>query len=281
MVLERFRWTLWLPIALAGGCTSGASSKAGACVVVTAPSAPCASGFVGYSCTGSARPDEDGQYISGVPIGIVCTNVSPVDGGAAGGVDYCCTEATTPCVYDPVAGCNAPTYGYQCRGSDRPEAFDPTLHCGEGQPENDLITYCCAGTLPTPGCQQSTNAACATTLVAWQCSDQTLPSEAELGSNQSRADFSLLVCSVPTVTTSLSGASTSKYCCFTPTAPAVGATCLQDTTLPGCAPGSFGFACTGPDTPEEDYSRIHCPGPGARGPNTQGYPATQYCCQYN
>ncbi|HXX70508.1 MAG TPA: hypothetical protein VEK07_25220 [Polyangiaceae bacterium] len=273
------------PLALAaalfglGGCT-GNAGMAGESCVVTDPMPQCGdAGLVGYACSGTARPDEEqSRSIDGVPQGIICTDEGPLDDAGTSG--FCCSPATTSCVFDPVAGCAAPTYGYECLGGyDRPEAFDPTVSCGEGLVQGNFIIYCCGAQAPSHGCQQATSATCPETLVPWTCTDETLPSEAELGSNQSRADYNLLVCDVPTVVQQGS-TQTINYCCFTPTLVPPGASCLFDTTVPGCAPGSFGFACTGPDTPAQDYPAVTCADSGASGVNPQGYQATLYCCQY-
>jgi hypothetical protein len=258
------------------GCVQGAAAVPPECRVETA-SVACAADLLGYACSSGARPDEDGQAIDGVPRGLVCTDEGTLPGDGREG--YCCTAAPTPCVLDPVAGCAAPFYGYQCRGSDRPEAFDATLFCGEGLAEGDLIYYCCGPSKPSQGCAQASNPACPGTLVGWSCTDSSLPSEAELGSNQSRADFNLLLCSVPAMTTT--GASTlSQYCCFTPTTVPAGASCAEDTTVAGCPTGNFGFACTGVDTPSDDFPRISCSAGGVPGTNAQGYAATLYCCTF-
>jgi hypothetical protein len=270
--------SLMTALLCSSGCTGNANSGGGC--VVSSPTAQCAdAGLIDYACNGSARPDEEqSESIDGIPQGIICTAEGVQNDGSQG---FCCSSNTTPCVYDPVAGCAAPTYGYECIGGyDRPEAFDPTLLCGEGLALADnLITYCCSGQAPSHGCQQATSATCPQTLVPWTCTDQSLPIEAELGSNQSRADFNFLVCDVPTVVKSATGTNT-NYCCFTPTSLPPGASCLFDTGVPGCAPGSFGFACTGPDTPGEDYAAVTCADAGTSGINAQGYPATLYCCQY-
>ena len=57
------------------------------------------------------------------------------------------------------------------------------------------------------------------------------------------------------------------------------ATGLQDRQA-ARAPGRFGFACYGFDTPEQDYLPMHCPEPGFRGTSAEGYPATLYCCDF-
>jgi len=59
-----------------------------------------------------------------------------------------------------------------------------------------------------------------------------------------------------------------------------GATCVQDTVVPGCAAGRFGFACYGPDTPDQDYAPMSCPDPGVAGNSAEGYAATLYCCDF-
>ena len=101
-----------------------------------------------------------------------------------------------------------------------------------------------------------------------------LPNEGELGTDQSRSDATLL-CDVPSIVGGRYG-----YCCFTPTQLTLGGTCLQDQAVPNCASGSFGFACTGPDTPEQDYPRIMCSTPSVPGTSAQGYRANLYCCDY-
>jgi hypothetical protein len=257
------------------GCTQGTVVVPTACTVSAAPS--CVSGFVGYACAAGARPDADGQIIEGIPHGLLCTDEGAISGDPREG--FCCTEAPTTCVFNPASACSAPYNGYQCLGSDRPDAFDPTLFCGEGIGEGNFIDYCCGATPLPAGCAQAASAACPQTLDGWTCTDSTVPTEAELGSNQSRADFTLLLCSVPAVTTT-STATLSKYCCYTPTDTRVGASCVQDTTVPGCPSGNFGFACTGADTPTDDYPRMTCSGGGTPGRSTQGYAATLYCCTF-
>jgi hypothetical protein len=270
-----------LPLLLGGAavaCSGRPSTPQGSCHTDSSPQLACGAGLVGYSCAGAQRPDEaTSDSVGGIPRGTICTDMGKLEGDD--NKQYCCTQGLTMCAYDPVLGCAAPAYGYQCRGSDRPEALDPNLFCGEGVVEGDLINYCCSGSMPSQGCAMSTNAVCPSTLVAWTCHDQSLPTEAELGSNQSRADFNHLICSIPVSATTPSGTSI-NYCCYTPPLLPIGGSCLSDITVPQCAAGSFGFACTGPDRPDQDYARIECPGSGVPGKRADGYPATLYCCQY-
>ena len=60
----------------------------------------------------------------------------------------------------------------------------------------------------------------------------------------------------------------------------VGGTCVQHPYVPGCGPGRFGFACYGPDHPEENYPPMKCPDPGFPGLSAEGYAATLYCCDF-
>jgi hypothetical protein len=261
----------------AAHCTAAAPLPVPAACAASAAGHPaCGPGLVGYSCAGSARPDENAEFADGVPEGFVCTDAGKVENDREG---YCCTQSLTPCAYDPVAGCAAPTYGYECRGSDRPEAFDPTLFCGEGLAKDDLIVYCCGSAPSTQGCSQIAGHLCPNTLVGWTCHDRSLPSEVELGENQSRSDFNLLVCGIPTIVSSATG-TVRQYCCYTPTSLPAGGSCLEDTSVPGCPADSFGFACSGTDTPDQDFPRIHCTAPATRGSSPQGYAAALFCCQF-
>jgi hypothetical protein len=278
------------PLALlalfAPGCSTPAVAPDGACARDPAVDVDCtggvdggtaaALGLVGYSCTGTSRPDESPGYSGGVPQGLICANQSATpDGGAAQA--YCCTAAVTTCALDPVGSCDDPgTYAYQCRGANRPESFNPALRCGQGVYEGDLIDYCCTGTPPaaTP-CQQTDALACAADLIGFRCSGLSLPKGEDLGANKSRADVYYLLCPIPTPSAQ---AGLSNYCCFTPALPPPGASCVQDVTVPGCQPGRFGVACYGRDTPADDYPPLSCPDPGVPGVSFQGYPATLYCC---
>jgi hypothetical protein len=271
-------------------CATNLASVNGACVVEPSAGHPCDVpvdggmsdiGLVGYSCTGSARPDDDGTYVQGVPGGVLCANRgAPGDGGAQ---EYCCTPYTTPCVPDPLNACGTADYGYQCLGSIRPESFNPAITCGNGVYEGDLIDYCCSGTPQAAGCLQSDSAEqpdggpCPPQLLGWTCSGENLPKAEELGESQSRADVYYLLCPTPTPA---ENPLYSYYCCYVPAVPPIGASCVEDTAVPGCQPSRFGFACYGPDTPPDDYPPMHCPEPGFPGRSAEGYPATLYCCDF-
>jgi hypothetical protein len=252
-------------------CSTGViTEEIGTCLIDTGLACPL--NLIGYSCTGSLRPDENPSLSRGIQ-GIVCADQGPLPGMGEG---YCCTGKTTTCAYDTSAVCPATDTGYSCLGPNRPDAFDPTLSCGQGVPTNGLVVYCC-GTMVKSPCMKDSNIPCATGTVGFKCTatDAGLPTQGDLGTDESRSD-ALLVCSVPTPD-QLGGI---EYCCFTPTQEPIGATCLQDQSVPKCAGGSWGFACTGPDTPDQDFPRIACNGAAVRGVNQTGISAMLYCCNY-
>src|SRR5205814_2067048 len=104
-------------------------------------------------------------------------------------------------------------------------------------------------------------------LVGYTCTGTARPDQAatylegvpraeQLGANKSRADDFYQLCPVATPA---GNPLYSNYCCYPPAPLPEGASCLQDTHVPGCAPGRFGFACYGFDTPEQDYLPMRCP----------------------
>jgi hypothetical protein len=276
---------LLAPLLLAGStvaCTTHATESVGSCL--PDPSFSCGVNdasadsiyLTGYSCTGTARPDDNSTYIDGVPQGTVCADQGAV--GSDGKAGYCCTNFTTQCSYNPVAVCTDPgTYGYQCLGANRPEAVNPTISCNQGVRENNLINYCCSGTERAANCTQSDAIGCAAGITGWICPSGTQPTAQDMGANKSRADLFYLLCPVPTAA---ANPKYETYCCYTASLVPAGGTCLQDRFVPGCAPGRFGVACYGTDTPEQNFPRLNCPDPGVPGVSEQAYPATVYCCDY-
>jgi hypothetical protein len=232
--------------------------------------------LTGYSCTGTARPDENSTYIDGVPQGTVCADKGVV--GSEGKIGYCCTNFTTQCSYNPAGICDqSGAYVFQCLGADRPEAVNPAISCSQGVREDNLINYCCKGAASGVNCTQSDAIGCVPGVLGWTCPAGSQPTAQDMGANKSRADLYYLLCPVPTP------APNPKYetfCCFTATLIPAGGTCQQNMKMPNCAPGRFGIACYGTDTPEQNFSRLHCPEPGVPGLSEQGYPATNYCCDF-
>jgi hypothetical protein len=268
---------------LAIACSGRRSGDAGICVAEPNPETLCSTavdggtqelGLSAYRCQGKARPDERAHYVEGIPRGMVCADRAGADGEER---TYCCTDETTSCAYDPVAPCEAPSYGYQCRGANRPESFNAALFCGQGVRQGDLINYCCSGTAEQDGCIQSDSVVCSPRMLGFTCLGKNLPKAEQLGANKSRADYYYLLCSTPTPAGNVAY---NNYCCYTPALVPMGGSCVQHTSVPGCEPGRFGFACYGPETPEEDFLPMHCPAPGVSGRSAQGYPAKLYCCDF-
>jgi hypothetical protein len=254
-------------------CGQGAPAASGSCVPDAALACGDAADYTGYRCSGSARPDGDPSYDEGVPRGSVCAEHGERD--AAGSQSWCCTARTTACAYNPVGICDDGYDGFQCRGANRPDALNAALRCGNGVRQDDLINYCCSGEAREPGCLQTDAVSCSSRLLGFSCRGDNLPRGEQLGANKSRSDFYRLLCSAPT---QAGNPEYKNYCCYPPAPLPAGASCVQHTQVPGCQSGRFGFACYGPETPEEDYLPMRCPEPGKAGTSAEGYPATLYCC---
>jgi len=246
----------------------------------TANTAVDCNGLTGYTCAGTDRPDQDPVYVDGIPQGTVCADDGPP--AADGSQNYCCTSSAVPCAYNPIAICDPGTYGFQCRGSDRPEALNPALSCANGVRDRDFINYCCSGTAPAAACTDTcckSDGACGARLDGWTCKGDYRPRAQNFGSNESRADYFYFVCGTPTPAPN---PAYNIYCCYTPALVPIGGSCVSDIkvseSIPTCTSGRFGFACYGRDTPEDDYAPMHCPEPPVAGYSAEGYPATLYCC---
>jgi hypothetical protein len=278
MVNRRPLLGVLLPLVVA--CVSDPAPN-GSCVVNSAldcgfavDGGAVASGWdlVGYSCNGSKRPDDAPTIDQGVPQGLVCA-----DRGAVGDSrNFCCTPGPVECALNPVAICAGPEVGYQCRAPSRPEMLNPLVLCHMGIFEEDLLDYCCAtpATLVRQQCKEDKGAGCAGGSYRWSCPKGDRPTEEEYTNSESKADFYYLFCSVPTPAPNPAYDLT---CCFSQALVPVSGTCLQDRSVPGCAPGRFGVACYGPDTAEDDFPPLKCD-PGVSGLSAEGYPATVYCC---
>lgn len=273
---------LWLSVS---ACWPDVNSIDGSCVVLAQSELDChVTGYddelqdarlVGYSCNGSMRPDIDATMDDGVPEGVICADKDSL----AGSDDraYCCTEDLTPCAYNPMQDCEEGTVGYQCYGNNRPESLNPSLLCSNGTNENGLVHYCCSGRPEKSPCEQSSVAGCGDRLLGFLCEGDGLPRGEDLGANQSRADYYYPTCSIAKPAPN---PAYNTYCCYMPLVIPVGGTCVNHPRVPDCEPGRFGFACYGPDNPEENYPPMKCPGPGIPGRSAEGYDATLYCCDF-
>jgi len=310
-LLTRGPWIL-LAAAWAGvaGCTIAAPPSHGECTPNTTLScdtailagnadAGVALGLVGYSCTGVARPDEGAKYISGIPYGMVCSDQGV---NADGTANFCCTAPDAPvsCALDPTsitAISNDPasacpetgSYRFDCYGSDRPEALNPDLTCGNGIRYGNLVQYCCAGAKRPNNCDEAKGGVCTGGLVGWHCGGSNRPRGEDFGMSESRADYYYFVCAVPpSPVTDSNGEMSTTFCCFTPSPVLPGGSCVTMANAtqikmyaPDCSQGRFAFACYGRDTPEDDYVQIHCTeSPNVNGRDDNGVAATVYCCDY-
>lgn len=246
----------------AAGCTATATVSAG-CNEDTSVS--CTNGAAGWSCpTGSLAPDYSVASLTcSVP-----TSVGGMD-------EYCCADITvasgSTCAQDQsVSGCAGDSYGFSCTGTDRPDTDYSGIVCssagvlGQNIQGANATLYCCSygSTSTSTGCSQDSTVSCAGGATGYSC---------PTGSSPPNVDVTSLLCSTPTP-----AGTTDQYCCTAASA-AVGSTCAQDQSVTGCV-GSFGFACTGADTPESDFTGVTCGASGTAGTNAQGSPATLFCC---
>jgi hypothetical protein len=156
-------------------------------------------------------------------------------------------------------GCPNAGTGYVCSGSAAPSSSGQVCNPDGGG------DFCCypttCGIDPGVDCGSATGYSCA---AGDDPPDQT--------------DFSL-VCSVPTAS-----GSEDLYCCYENTDTNTG-TCSSDSSVQGCQPDSsgvpsYGFSCTGPDTPTSDYSSLdQCSDP-TEGVDGAGNAALLFCCTF-
>jgi len=278
-------------------CNAGntGSSPTPSCVVST--SLECMTGMTGYSCTGgamppatvtcgagSAAPDGSTSYCCGAPAPAACAADATVTGcqngstgyscpanatpdaslncgagvaGAGGATNYCCggtTTVTSACAANSsITGCQGGSSGYTCTGTATPDA---SLNCGAGLAGAAGDTdYCCGGT-PGTCMADATVAGCAASSTGYSCT----------GTDSPVVGTPALECSVGTPGTN----GVTDYCCFTNAS----TTCMQDSTVTGCAASSYGFSCTGTDSPAMANPTLTC-SDGTAGNDG----ATLYCCQ--
>jgi hypothetical protein len=132
--------SLGLTFALAiTGCSVSASAgpDTGSSCAEDSTVTGCSGGSMGFSCTGNDTPDDSDPSLT-CSVGIE---------GNAGSTLYCCITGFTSstCAVDPtVTGCDAPSIGFSCAGTDTPTDADPSLNCSVGIPGNANSTlFCC------------------------------------------------------------------------------------------------------------------------------------------
>lgn len=269
----------------AGACVPDLPEIDGSCEIVAQSTLDCRvtgygeelqdAGLVAYSCSGAARPDLDATISEGVPLGLLCADKGPLPD--SGEESYCCTEDVVTCAYDPADECEEGSVGYQCYGNNRPESLNPAILCSNGTSERGLYHYCCTGQPEPSPCEESSAVGCGDRLLGFLCEGDTLPRGENYGANRSRADAFYPVCSVARPAPN---PAFNSYCCYMNLPVPIGGSCTRQPSVPGCEPGRFGFACYGPDTPEDDFPPMVCPEPGFSGRSAEGYEATLYCCDF-
>ncbi|HTA88190.1 MAG TPA: hypothetical protein VK745_01390 [Polyangiaceae bacterium] len=243
---------LFVSWALATGCTVS-STTTDSCA--SDSTVACTSG-TGYSCSGTQTPTE--AVDSTLSCGAAVTEPN-------GDLGYCCAATTTTtgtdtCTADSNVACDGSS-GYTCTSTDAPNVADPTLDCGAGVAGSaaGTLAYCCV-TIPTSSSctPDETVTGCTGGSFGFSCtSASSVPTDIDPS----------LDCSDPTPGDN--GAS--LYCCvsFSTTA----STCMPDETVDGCTGDSYGFSCTGTDTPTDAQASLTCSDPAA-GPSGESL----YCC---
>lgn len=282
------RWVVFcglLPVCSVTACWEDEQTSIGSCEIVPESVLDCMApgyneellpaGLVGYACTGSARPDYDALFNDGVPEGRVCADKGQLSTGEDA---YCCTEDVVPCAINTAERCMEGETGYQCWGNNRPESLNPAILCGNGTQERELYHYCCTGQPKASSCLESDAVGCGDRLLGFICEgDEDRPLGENYGANKSRADYFYPMCSAPE---QAPNPDFHMYCCTMYRPVPDGGTCVPHAAVPGCEPRRFGFACYGPDTPEENFENFDCPDPGFAGESNEGYDATLYCCDF-
>jgi hypothetical protein len=182
---------------------------------------------------------------------------------AVAGATGCTTTVSTSgggCSTDSSVSCSGGAAGYSCDGDSQPGDSNPDLICSADQGTGE---FCC---FPDSSCQNDSSVSCAGGAFGYSCG---------AGDNPPDSTNPLLVCSVPTTV-----GNEDTYCCYTNTVVVTSsATCVQDPSVTqNCSGDSFGFSCTGSDTPDQDFgSNLNCSSPTS-GMDASGTPASLYCC---
>jgi hypothetical protein len=241
---------LALPL-LTTGCTTtvAGSGTTGSCSTNTRT---CPNSGTGYTCTGNAQPN----------VSMACTSVDSTG-------DFCCytSSASGSCnVVTTTAICASGNgISYSCTGSAQPEQGDYSLICNT----NGVGDYCCI----------TSASSCAYDPSVVGCTSGSYGYSCNIGDPPPDVADKTLVCSVPTAANGVD-----KYCCFTDATTVTG-TCSVDRTVAGCVPDSagnpsYGFSCTGSESPDTDFSNITC-STGTPGTDAQGNAASLFCCTYH
>jgi hypothetical protein len=155
--------------------------------------------------------------------------------------------------------CTAGTSGYSCTGDGNPEQFTADLVCSPDT--TGAGDFCCA------------TSTCMFDPGVGGCVSGTDPYSCAAGAQRPDQADTSKVCSEPNTATP----GVDLYCCYTPVVIVTTSTptCSEDQSVAGCAAGSFGYSCTGTDTPEMDFANLPC-STGTADPSG----AMLFCCTY-
>ena len=110
-----------------------ASTVASGCAEDSTVTAACKQG-TGFSCTGSATPDQSS---------LVCST-GTTSGSAT---DFCCVpfaQSSSTCTQDSaVMGCQAGSLGFSCTGTDTPAQSNSNLVCSTPTASGGKMLFCC------------------------------------------------------------------------------------------------------------------------------------------
>ncbi len=164
---------------------------------------------------------------------------------------------TSTCAPDSSVVCTDGSVGYSCPGADTPDETDSSLTCGAGVESGGLTDYCCIDvSFASSTCAADSSVqGCSGSSFGFSCTGTDTPDQTD----------SSLTCS--TATPGNNGES--LYCCIGFTS----STCSADSSVQGCTGSSFGFSCTGTDTPDQADSSLTC-STATAGDNGESL----YCC---
>lgn len=158
-----------------------------------------------------------------------------------------------------VVGCGS-AVGYSCTGNSVPTDNDSSLTCSDPTTgSNGDSLYCCTTYTASSSttCNADSTVDCSGGGFGFTCTGTDTPDQ----------DDSSLECSTGTV-----NSSNTQYCCIQYSSGS-SSPCTQDSTVTGCASGSYGFSCTGSSTPSQQDSSLNC-STGTAGSNGD----TVFCC---
>ena len=145
--------------------------------------------------------------------------------------DECRLDANVQCT-------TANTVGYSCDGD-----LKPSFNCGAGVTEPDGETgYCCTAS-SSDVCTIDNAAGCTDGSTGYSCAGSVAPNSSDpslsCGSGVTQPDGEVLYCCIGLTSTS----------------------CVADASVAGCTGGSYGYSCTGSDTPAQGNPSLSCSDP--------------------